>query len=295
MWHKHSDTLLVEPGDADFWKSFWRTDAFRALIEDPSTGYANMMARVMERPWWFVSPTTPYERMHFAPWFANAFIRREYDNKLIEDLYYWHDIIHAMTFVDASRMNEGAWRLAMRSNEIATSMETEVLIYWRSPGLRALTFEHPIWADTFSEGVPEHVMRRLNAYQDSLLNNKNSIRSQHEYALRRALPSAPIDFNQMLYPGRPDYETLWSIRRATSLLPGACPVEQDLARYEATADPFYDHWAKTWRDVETHRAEFAALCRHGEWKEAVHRRHAKWEAVSNEDGVPYGDLAKTFQ
>lgn len=294
MWHKNPDTQFVAPGDAAFWKSFWRTDVFRALIEDPSTGYATMMARVMKRPWWFVSPTTSYERMHFAPWFANAFIRREYDNKLIEDLYYWHDIIHAMTFVDASRMNEEAWRLAMRSNEISTSLETEVLIYWRSPDLRAFTFNHPIWADTFSDSLPEYALNRLRAYQDALVNNKDSLRSQHEYALRRALPFPPIDFDHHLYPGRPDYETLWNLRRSTTLCPGDCSIERDLARYEATADPFYDHWANMWRDVELHRAEFATLCGHGEWKEAVRRRHAKWEDVSNEDGIPYGDLAKTF-
>ena len=293
MWHRNPDNQLVEPGDTAFWKNFWRTDAFRALIDDPSTGYASFLGEVAKRPWWFIAPTQSYERRHFTPWFAQAFINRSYENPLIEDLYYWHDLIHAMTFVDASRMNEESWRLGMRANEINTSLETELLIYWRAPDLRRQTFDHPIWIDEVMGPFDADARNRLLRYRTELFSNPNSLVSRHERALRAALPTGPFPY--VFPPERdlPDFDALWALRRATTLSPREGNVlERDLAFYEASADPFYKHWSNLWREVECNRARFAGLCAQGEWKEAVRLRQLEWERTANEDGVPYGDLAK---
>jgi hypothetical protein len=295
MWHRDHNTQLVEPGDTSFWKNCWRTDAFRALIEDPSTGYADFLAKVAQRPWWFITPKHAYERRHFAPWFAQAFIIRDYENKLIEDLYYWHDLIHAMTFVDASRMNEDAWRLAMRANEINTSLETEVIIYWRSPQLRAQTFDHAIWVDEVCGPFDADARSRLLRYRSNLFSAPNSLSSQHERALRAALPASLLPYAFSSNRDLPDFEALWALRRATTLSPREYNVlEKDLAHYEASADPFYSHWSKLWREVECNRAQFANLCAAGHWKEAVAQRYEQWERTANEDGVPYGALAKAL-
>lgn len=295
MWHKNPDNLLVEPGDRAFWRGFWRTDAFRALLDDPATGYAAFMERVAQRPWWFIQPTQDYERRHFAPWFAQALIRREYPNKLVEDLYYWHDLVHALTFLDASDATEEEWRLGMRSNEINTSLETEVLIYWRAPSLRAQTFDHPIWMDEITGKVDPESDQRLADYRARLLKSPASQEAIHEKALRASLPQGLLPYAFPNYASAPDFETLWDRRRATSIAPRAGnAVEEDLARYEATADPFYAAWSGLWQKVEKERAQFDAFCKAGQWKEAVRTRSASWEASSNEDGVPYGDLAKSL-
>lgn len=295
MWHERADTQIVEPGDLAFWQGLWRTDAFRALMADPTTGYGNLLVQASRMPWWFVSAEQSYERRHFSVWFGQAIIRRHYENPVIEDLYYFHDLLHALTFVDGSRMDESAWRLAMRANEIAVSMETEVLVYWRSPALRPQSFRHAIWHDQITPRLAPDARERLVAYRAAILRDTACDASQHEAALVRAVPAWPLEHVCDATRDLPDRQTLWDLRRAISLSPHAGnEVEMELAKYENQAEPFYDAWSQQWREVERERAVFADLCSQGRWKEAVVRRHRIWQSVSNEDGVPYGDRAQAL-
>lgn len=295
MWHERSDTQLVEPGDLGFWRGLWRTDAFRALMEDPATGYGELLVKAARSPWWFISAEQGYERRHFSVWFGQAIIRRSYENPVIEDLYYFHDLLHALTFVDGSRMDEAAWRLAMRANEIAVSMETEVLVYWRCPELRSQSFHFPIWHDQITAGLSPHARDRLIGYRAGMLRNHGTDAAQHEAALVRAVPAWPLAHVSDPQRDLPNRQTLWDLRRAISLAPQAGnEVEMELAKYENQAEPFYDAWSNQWRQVERERAIFAQLCADGRWKDAVARRQGVWQSVANEDGVPYGDLAQAL-
>ena len=183
----------------------------------------------------------------------------------------------------------------MRSNEIAVSMETEVLIYWRNPDLRPQSFDHPIWQDQLVNGLSVSARERLLAYRARCLREPTSEFALHEQALRRALPPWPLSHDFCPTRDLPTRDTLWELRRALSLAPDPHnAVEMELARYENLAEPFYDGWCGQWRQVEQERAVFSAWCREGRWKEAVARREAIWSHTSNEDGVPYGELARAL-
>ena len=299
MWHERPNTQLVEPGDTAFWQTLWKTDAFRALLDDPRTGYAKILEQAARLPWWFVDSEQAYERRHFSVWFANTFIRRAYDNPAITDLFHWHDLLHAMTFRSfhpEEPVTDEQWRLAMRANEIAVSMETETIVYWRNPALRALAWPQPIWHDQLTNPLAPALLSRLRRYRISTQSRTPSAAALHEQALPQAvLEPWPLPYQPDPTLDRVDWQGLWELRRTVTLEPDLDnTVERDIARYESMADPFFFHWANDWREVEHERFVFQSLCGQGQWRQAVARRQMHWERVSNADGVPYGNIARAL-
>lgn len=294
MWHKAADTQLVEPGDLGFWKGLWKSDLFQSLMTDPRTGYAELLKKAALQPWWWVTPQHAYERKHFTVWFAQAIVRRSYDNPVMEDLYHFHDLLHALTFVDNPTGSEADWRLRMRADEVAVSIESELLIYARHPALRARSFPYDIWFDQLSDGnLNESQRQRLADYRARRQTARGDRGVWYERALREAHPAWALPFPLSETCDMATYDTLWDLRRAVTLDPDRSnPVEAMLADYEALSDPWSDAWADDWRTVEAERLTFKSMCAEGRWQDAVKRRHRHWERVSNEDGVPYGELAK---
>lgn len=281
MWHRDPLTRRVLPGDTAFWDGLWKSDLFRAALADPNDPYAEVIAWAKSRPWWFVPLRQPCERYHFGAWFGQVLGQRDYAKPLIHDLYLFHEILHARTFVDDPTSSESAWRRRMRADEIAVSLETEVLVYARHPEWRAHTFDQPIWADRF-DLTPGPAQTASVA-----------LPSMTERRLFQARPKGaqwPLPF--VATQAFPSYAALWARRReaARQPLPGDT-VETTIAHYEGEANTFFDAWQRRWRLVERDRQTFEALCRAGQATVAIRRREARWEQVADAQGVPYGPEA----
>lgn len=287
MWHRRDNAHRVDPGDRAFWSNLWESDPIRELMTDPRHGYAALLDKAAAQPWWLYPIEQPYERRHFSVWFGQAIAQRTYANPVIHDLYILHDMLHGLTFVDDPTSTETAWRERMRSNEILVSLETEALIYHRVPSLRAVSFDHPIAVDQWSDPSAR-----------ALLNERLR---RHEAALRAdpaeiALAAARPAHWPLPHPVTAPWsaEDLWWQRRMITHHPDTGVVwEHWITRYEDESRRFYDAWAPHWREVETERAAFNALCAQGDWKEAVRRREQQWERRADANGVPYGDTART--
>lgn len=291
MWSDRASHQLIEPGDLGFWKSLWVSPLFAQLFDDPATGYGRLLERIAARPWWLINSTHDYERRHFSTWFGHAIVRRQYANPLIQDLYYWHDLLHGMTFRDATGVDFNRWRELMRANEIATSLETEVILYWRAPQLREHTFAHPIWHDRITPAIGVRDRERLLAYRASPTTRDPSGVEARLWSAR--LPDWPLPHEFCSTRDLPSHMALWQLRRAITRSPDpALPVEVDMAGYEHQAEVFYEAWRPLWREVEAHRARFAAHCRQREFQQAIDLQMREFERTSNADGVPYGDIAK---
>lgn len=284
LWHQRTGSFRVAPGDRAFWEQLWTTPALRTQLLDPQGAYHWMIQAALKQPWWMIEPMEGYERRHFSAWFGNAFVQRHYDNPVITDLFYLHDLLHALTLPGRTFASPEQWQQHMRANEIAVSLETEILVYWRCPGLREQSFDFRIWHDALTTEGLATLAGRLDTYRHELAD------APAELALRSAVGAWPL-----AHPAQAvvDATTLWDLRRAVTRAPDPTDaVERSLAVYEAQAEPFYAAWRPHWEAVEAERLAFAQACQSGPWEAAVAARETHWGRVADVAGVPYGTIAR---
>ena len=296
MWHQRPDTLFVAPQQLRFWQDIWRTDTVRELFHSPA--YALVRERVLALPWWWVTPRHPHEHRHFSVWFGQTILRRHYAQPAVEDLYLLHDLLHAVTLEAAPESTFTTWQRQMRVNEIAVSLETEVLVYARCPQLRPQTFDFPIWADRFDlqPGQRQFMASRTERWWGERALLRPNPAQQVETALFEARPYGqtwPLPFPGSASFGQP--EDLWAARRAVTLWPGDGASEQTIHRYEHAVARFYEAWQDTWQLVEAERQRFAYQIATGQWMQARRERELHWEAHSDDRGVPYGCIAERLR
>ncbi len=107
------------------------------------------------------------EAPHFSPWWGGIQFRT-YDNPLVQDLYYLHEIMHAasMPYCPDARtpvVDPITFKNKIRDNEHEASTFSEMTIYCEFPQLRRLSFRHEIFVDRFlfSDGDHERVNVRM--------------------------------------------------------------------------------------------------------------------------------------
>lgn len=293
MWHKQLTTEIIAPQNHEFWENLWRTPEMKKImLEDPE--YSKILERAKELVWWWVEPTQEYERFHFSAWFGNTILKRDYESPLHQDLFHLHDILHAITFENKPLGTEENWRNRMRANEIAVSLETEVLFYFRFPHLREQSFDFKIWHDEIKEGISELQFTKIKNFEEGLQlefldgwQKEKNLRNGHPENWFLEFPKASgIELS---------YEQLWNLRRIISRTPNInSKVEMMLASYEGSSNAWENAWQTTWQDVELERQIFQDFCAHGKYKSAIERRHKIWEIMANSDGIPYGNIAKSF-
>jgi len=88
------------------------------------------------------------EYPHFATWFGMTYLR-SYDDPVISDLYYLHELVHSVLLHYEPAPLFTAWYRKMNGIEFSASLETEGYIYLGVPNLRALSFKDEIWADRY--------------------------------------------------------------------------------------------------------------------------------------------------
>ncbi len=232
--------LIGRPGtkhiapDSGYWygKAWQSKDFIRVALPV----YRNVIEWAEKQDWWFYHPLDQ-EHQLFSVWFAHAIGIREYSNPLIHDLYVFHDLLHAYTFIDAPGDTTERWKVRMRANEIMTSLETEVLFYHRCPSLREKSFSNEIWADRW---LPEGVVGRASDFGVEMNNQ--------EELLLSAASLWPLVIPAM-------FSGLWWVRRRASLNPSFCPHEQQIALYEKRAEQYYQAWGEQWREIEVYRQD----------------------------------------
>ncbi|KAA5542121.1 hypothetical protein FYK55_15035 [Roseiconus nitratireducens] len=93
------------------------------------------------------------ESPHFSPWWGGIQLR-DYENKLVQDLYYLHEIEHAGTMpygpdTRHSLRDPVTFKNKIRDNEHEASTLSEMTIYCEFPELRKHSFAHEIFVDRF--------------------------------------------------------------------------------------------------------------------------------------------------
>jgi hypothetical protein len=164
------DPILLETPAAarDYVYGLLRTDAFRR-----SDYVAGWIERFAAHPSVFARMSDEQlETPHFGTFFGMTYLR-DYVEPAISDLYYLHEMVHAVSMTYDPDALFTAWYRKMNGVEFAASLETEGYVYLRMPGFREQSFADEIWADRYigaqrrlGEGLFE-IMRqdRLRAMQ----------------------------------------------------------------------------------------------------------------------------------
>ena len=125
-------------------RDLWTTEAFKSSdYIDAWTAEASHRCPVL-----FEMTEPDIEWSHFTSGLC-ALALRQYDNPVVQDLYYLHELIHIGTLPHPKEIDFYSWRTQVFRNELSASMHSEVYVYFEIPGLRASSFEHEIWADRF--------------------------------------------------------------------------------------------------------------------------------------------------
>lgn len=134
-----------------FLRDLWRTDRFRRSHDDPN-GFVNRAVESFARvpAFFFELSDASSELPHFSTWWGGIQLREQhYENAAIHDLYYLHEIYHRGAMPYATGLNFQSFQMKMTRNELEASVCSEIAVYFALPGLRSLSFPHPIYADRF--------------------------------------------------------------------------------------------------------------------------------------------------
>lgn len=125
-------------------RNLWTTELFQgSAYVDAWTMKASLRCPVL-----FEMTEPNVEWAHFTSYLCSLALR-EYDNPVVQDLYYLHELIHIGTMPYPKEIDFYSWRTQVFRNELTASMHSEVYVYFEIPGLRDRAFKHEIWADRF--------------------------------------------------------------------------------------------------------------------------------------------------
>lgn len=187
-----------------------QTEVLRKSVDERGLVHA-VLTRFARLPRFFYRPSDDFvqidggdgktltefiESPHFSPWWGGIQLRT-YGNKLVQDLYYLHEIEHAGTMpygpdLAHSLTDPVTFKNKIRDNEHEASTLSEMTIYCEFPELRQHSFDHEIFVDRFlfSEGDFDRVnVRMLQRWR----NEPELVTKEMMYARAAVLTGRAVD------------------------------------------------------------------------------------------------------
>jgi len=140
---------LAEKADIhDYVMSLWSDGPIKRSHQQ-----GGLVKRVIDRfarmPRFFYAPSEQsIEWTHLSTWWGGILLC-DYDNPIIRDLRYLHEIYHGATMPYLRDCNLATFEAMNFRNEREASCFTEIAIYCELPDMRPMAFDHPIFADRF--------------------------------------------------------------------------------------------------------------------------------------------------
>jgi len=178
-----SIVLLSKPGEIiDYVMDLWSAGG-QVQLNHRNGGMVDEIVRKFARvPRIFFEPSDQrLEWTHFSPWWSAIQIA-EYENPVIRDLRYLHEIYHAATMPYARGMNGATMAARNAQNEREASTFSEMAVYLEMPGLRYESFRHDIFMDRFLWRVPHAHMNRDMKLLDRWRNERDVVFQELLYA-----------------------------------------------------------------------------------------------------------------
>jgi hypothetical protein len=145
---------VVQEDLYDYIMDLWSTKEFKTAFANKNSYLRFVLDKFMKYPRGFLNPHLPIEKGHFTTW-MNFIEKRNYVNKYVQDLYYFHEIAHVafMEYREYADESFYSWYDKMQNNELLASLSSEVFIYYfmarEGLPIREKTFSFEIWYDSW--------------------------------------------------------------------------------------------------------------------------------------------------
>ena len=286
-------TKLVEAEDIHAYvMGLWKTDELRSSHRNKGIVW-DVVERFAQLPRLFYTPSdiltgtqndsgNEYiEAPHFSPWWG-AIQLRDYDNKVVQDLYYLHEIEHAGTMPYVRDPKNAVKKNKIRTNEHQASTLSEMTIYLEFPGLRAKAFDHPIFVDRFLFPKKDPNDQSLSPTRD--FNHVNI------GLLERWKREPHIVTQEMMY----ERENILTAKRAD--VPQEDSAAFWLKRFYAQGRAWSDIWDERYGVVEGHMIDFRNECQELGRAQALdnHIAFLLSDDIAERTNVPFVREARAF-
>jgi len=259
--------------NSNAWDDVWASDFFKALARTPSWLSEHVVPLLKKQQIGWITPPEN-SRFYFSAWFMNCVMRREYDNKIIQDLYILHEALHAATIDNYFKESDNLFH-ALRVNEIEVSLETEAWIYLRHPEILRKTFD-PLWVlqnDMFSKKDENRSTSRLAS------------RREDDYRLLAKNTPWPIPRPPTMFQGQLVSESdMWWARRRSTFFP-TTPADFQVKKY--------DDLSVRWISSILDRAPLVNFGRSILLRDRD--LFMKYLEDHEVDGLPFGDLSPQYK
>jgi len=142
-------TLETRDDVHGFVGDLWRSEPFKRSYANGGFVFDHVDAFAWLPRFFAEESDEKLERAHFSTWWNVIMLRPFYDNDVVSDLYYLHEMTHAATMPYMEGIGREAFDEKMQRNELEASVLSEIAVYVAMPELRGAAFDHPIYADRF--------------------------------------------------------------------------------------------------------------------------------------------------
>ena len=248
----------------DYVYTLFKTDLFKRSYLQKGVIY-DVVDQFAWLPRLFCEESNDYlERAHFSTWWNVLVHRGDYTNPVINDLYWIHEFYHAAHMPYIPGIGRAAFTEKMQRNELEASVFSEITIYFDLPELRALSFDHEIYADRFLE----------NADMQNLWTANRSVAIETMRSIRRDVMVSKAEHTMDL-------------------------TERWIRRFAEQNDAYSITWADRYGEVEERMGLLQSSIGSGVDRESVLASHRLWierEAARDAkgDNIPFRQEAELF-
>lgn len=192
----------------------WSTEEFKEMhLNHPF--FICMLSQLEKYPLFFYDLSNDKQKYHLTSIF-NFIPNRQYTNLYIQDLYYFHELVHCCHYQKNLFLNDNFnyhnWKQKLSENELFASLFSEAFIYLMNPKLQKNTFPN-LWINNFinleilynnniyNNFFSDYSFDLLNLYKNNLIPNEfvifNSIINRRLYLRTLSVNSKEFyDLNQ---------------------------------------------------------------------------------------------------
>lgn len=270
-----SIVLLSRPGEIiDYVMDLWSAGG-QVQLNHRNGGMVDEIVRKFARVprIFFEASDQRLEWTHFSPWWS-AIQLAEYENPVIRDLRYLHEIYHAATMPYARGMNSATMAARNAQNEREASTFSEMAVYLEMPILRHESFRHDIFMDRFLWKVPHAHMNR-----DMKL-------------LERWRSEREVVFQELLYA------RLGAVLARDDEIDVEDPQIVWLRRYPEQGDIWNGVWSERHHLVDDAMVTLRERCDSSMGRVEAGKRHLDWllsAEISDGSDIPFRREAEAFR